>query len=93
MPAIEYVVGAPAAAGVATRKTFFLSAIVTGHAQDADHSGPGSDRSVKSRLSEPPDLPVSDDPGLRFPRRQRISRRGETLTFAAGYTRLFRGRD
>ncbi len=37
MLAIEDVVGAPAVAGVATRKSFFSSAAATGHPQDANH--------------------------------------------------------
>lgn len=56
MLAIEDVVGAPAAGGVATRKSFFPSFVAAGHTQDTNHCHPGRDRSVKSLLSAPPDF-------------------------------------
>lgn len=43
-------------AGVATRKSFFPSFVTAGHTGDANHSGPGHDRSVKSPLPAPPDF-------------------------------------
>lgn len=43
MLTIEDVVGAPAAAGVASRKSFFSSATATGHPQNAGHYDRGND--------------------------------------------------
>lgn len=92
MLTIEDVVGAPAAAGVATRKSFFSSATATGHPQDAGHYHSGNDRSVETVPPSLPDLLVSDNRGLRFPRRRQISGRGGRLPFAPGCTRHIQAR-
>lgn len=84
MLAIEDVVGAPAAAGVATGKSFFSSAAATGHPQDADPAHPGRDRSVKSLLPCATRLLDVDNPGLRFTRPQHISRRDGIFSLAVG---------
>lgn len=81
MLAIEDVVGAPAAAGVATRESFFSAAIVTEHAKETRHSSGDHGRPVEVGLPTRSGRRASDNPGLRFPRRQRISRPDGNLPF------------
>lgn len=92
MLAIEDVVGAPAAAGVATRKSFFFSTIVSGCAQSASHDCRGNDRHGETVPPAPPHLLGSDNRGLRFSQRRGIPCRDGKLPCSPGYTRQHQGR-